>query len=224
MMGIMSRIPDFANIAFENTARVEPAGGAEPWLTPEGILVKPGYSEADLVGIDFLETWPGIAPYLRGPYPTMYVNQPWTIRQYAGFSTAEDSNAFYRRNLAAGQKGLSVAFDLATHRGYDSDHPRVQGDVRMAGVAIDSILDMRQLFDGIDLSAVSVSMTMNGAVLPILALYVVAAEEQGVPPEKLAGTIQNDILKEFMVRNTYIYPPKPSMRIISDIFAYTSAN
>ena len=153
----------------------------------------------------------------------MYVNQPWTIRQYAGFSTAADSNAFYRRNLAAGQKGLSVAFDLATHRGYDSDHPRVAGDVGMAGVAIDSILDMRQLFDGIDLSGVSVSMTMNGAVLPILALYVVAAEEQGVPPEKLAGTIQNDILKEFMVRNTYIYPPKPSMRIISDIFAYTSA-
>lgn len=153
----------------------------------------------------------------------MYVNQPWTIRQYAGFSTAADSNAFYRRNLAAGQKGLSVAFDLATHRGYDSDHPRVQGDVGMAGVAIDSILDMRQLFDGIDLSTVSVSMTMNGAVLPILALYVVAAEEQGVAPEQLAGTIQNDILKEFMVRNTYIYPPKPSMRIISDIFAYTSA-
>ena len=152
----------------------------------------------------------------------MYVNQPWTIRQYAGFSTAAESNAFYRRNLAAGQKGLSVAFDLATHRGYDSDHPRVQGDVGMAGVAIDSILDMRQLFDGIDLSTVSVSMTMNGAVLPILALYVVAAEEQGVPPEKLAGTIQNDILKEFMVRNTYIYPPKPSMRIISDIFGYTS--
>ena len=159
---------------------------------------------------------------LRGPYPTMYVNQPWTIRQYAGFSTAAESNAFYRRNLAAGQKGLSVAFDLATHRGYDSDHPRVAGDVGMAGVAIDSILDMRQLFDGIDLSTVSVSMTMNGAVLPILALYVVAAEEQGVPPEKLAGTIQNDILKEFMVRNTYIYPPKPSMRIISDIFGYTS--
>src|SRR6476619_7024680 len=222
MMGTMSRIPNFANIAFENTARARPAGNAEPWLTPEGILVKTGYSESDLQGIDFLETWPGIAPYLRGPYPTMYVNQPWTVRQYAGFSTAEDSNAFYRRNLAAGQKGLSVAFDLATHRGYDSDHPRVAGDVGMAGVAIDSILDMRQLFDGIDLSTVSVSMTMNGAVLPILALYVVAAEEQGVPPEKLSGTIQNDILKEFMVRNTYIYPPKPSMRIISDIFGYTS--
>ena len=170
-----------------------------------------------------LNSFPGEPPFVRGPYPTMYVNQPWTIRQYAGFSTAAESNAFYRRNLAAGQKGLSVAFDLATHRGYDSDHPRVQGDVGMAGVAIDSILDMRQLFDGIDLSTVSVSMTMNGAVLPILALYVVAAEEQGVPPEKLAGTIQNDILKEFMVRNTYIYPPKPSMRIISDIFAYTSA-
>src|ERR1700709_774708 len=219
----MSRIPDFANIAFEPTARANPAGGGEPWLTPEGIPVNPRYGEADLQGIDFLETWPGIAPFLRGPYPTMYATNPWTLRQYAGFSTAADSNAFYRRNLAAGQMGLSIAFDLATHRGYDSDHPRVQGDVGMAGVAIDSILDMRQLFDGIDLSPVSVSMTMNGAVLPILALYVVAAEEQGVPPEKLAGTIQNDILKEFMVRNTYIYPPKPSMRIISDIFAYSSA-
>jgi methylmalonyl-CoA mutase len=189
--------------------------------------VKPVYIAADrdaAVAAGYpLDSFPGAVPYIRGPYPTMYVNQPWTIRQYAGFSTAADSNAFYRRNLAAGQKGLSVAFDLATHRGYDSDHPRVQGDVGMAGVAIDSILDMRQLFDGIDLSAVSVSMTMNGAVLPVLALYVVAAEEQGVPPEKLAGTIQNDILKEFMVRNTYIYPPKPSMRIISDIFGYTSA-
>ncbi len=163
-----------------------------------------------------------MAPYLRGPYPTMYVNQPWTIRQYAGFSTAEESNAFYRRNLSAGQKGLSVAFDLPTHRGYDSDHPRVTGDVGMAGVAIDSIYDMRQLFDGIPLDRMTVSMTMNGAVLPVLALYIVAAEEQGVPPEKLAGTIQNDILKEFMVRNTYIYPPKPSMRVISDIFAFTS--
>jgi len=197
------------------------------WQTPEGITVKPVYIGADRDGAVAagypLNSFPGEPPFVRGPYPTMYVNQPWTIRQYAGFSTAADSNAFYRRNLAAGQKGLSVAFDLATHRGYDSDHPRVQGDVGMAGVAIDSILDMRQLFDGIDLSAVSVSMTMNGAVLPILALYVVAAEEQGVPPEKLAGTIQNDILKEFMVRNTYIYPPKPSMRIISDIFAYTSA-
>ncbi|MCV7201662.1 methylmalonyl-CoA mutase [Mycolicibacterium peregrinum] len=197
------------------------------WATPEGIDVKPVYIAADrdeAVAAGYpLDTFPGAPPFVRGPYPTMYVNQPWTIRQYAGFSTAAESNAFYRRNLAAGQKGLSVAFDLATHRGYDSDHPRVQGDVGMAGVAIDSILDMRQLFDGIDLSTVSVSMTMNGAVLPILALYVVAAEEQGVPPEKLAGTIQNDILKEFMVRNTYIYPPAPSMRIISDIFAFTSA-
>jgi len=196
------------------------------WATPEGIDVKPVYIAHDRDGVVDagypLDSFPGAPPFVRGPYPTMYVNQPWTIRQYAGFSTAAESNAFYRRNLAAGQKGLSVAFDLATHRGYDSDHPRVQGDVGMAGVAIDSILDMRQLFDGIDLSTVSVSMTMNGAVLPILALYVVAAEEQGVPPEKLAGTIQNDILKEFMVRNTYIYPPKPSMRVISDIFGYTS--
>jgi methylmalonyl-CoA mutase len=197
------------------------------WITPEGIDVKPVYIAADRDAAAAqgypVHSFPGEPPFIRGPYPTMYVNQPWTIRQYAGFSTAAESNAFYRRNLAAGQKGLSVAFDLATHRGYDSDHPRVAGDVGMAGVAIDSILDMRQLFDGIDLSAVSVSMTMNGAVLPILALYVVAAEEQGVPPEKLAGTIQNDILKEFMVRNTYIYPPTPSMRIISDIFGYTSA-
>jgi methylmalonyl-CoA mutase len=197
------------------------------WHTPESIVVKPLFTGADrdeAVAAGYpLDSFPGEPPFIRGPYPTMYVNQPWTIRQYAGFSTAADSNAFYRRNLAAGQKGLSVAFDLATHRGYDSDHPRVQGDVGMAGVAIDSILDMRELFDGIDLASVSVSMTMNGAVLPILALYVVAAEEQGVPPEKLAGTIQNDILKEFMVRNTYIYPPTPSMRIISDIFAYTSA-
>jgi methylmalonyl-CoA mutase len=196
------------------------------WSTPEGIDVRSVYVGADrdaVVAEGYpLDTFPGEPPFIRGPYPTMYVNQPWTIRQYAGFSTAAESNAFYRRNLAAGQKGLSVAFDLATHRGYDSDHPRVGGDVGMAGVAIDSILDMRQLFDGIDLSAVSVSMTMNGAVLPILALYVAAAEEQGVPPEKLAGTIQNDILKEFMVRNTYIYPPKASMRIISDIFGYTS--
>ncbi|HVW42371.1 MAG TPA: methylmalonyl-CoA mutase [Amycolatopsis sp.] len=192
------------------------------WETPEGIGVKPVYSSEDLSDVDFLNTYPGIAPFLRGPYPTMYVNQPWTIRQYAGFSTADESNAFYRRNLAAGQKGLSVAFDLATHRGYDSDHPRVSGDVGMAGVAIDSIYDMRQLFDGIPLDKMSVSMTMNGAVLPVLALYIVAAEEQGVQPEQLAGTIQNDILKEFMVRNTYIYPPQPSMRIISDIFGYTS--
>src|SRR5499425_1056348 len=222
MLDTMTRIPNFADVAFSAVAPPAPAGKAEPWLTPEGIAVKSAYSEADVSGIDFLDTYPGIAPYLRGPYPTMYVNQPWTVRQYAGFSTAEDSNAFYRRNLAAGQKGLSVAFDLATHRGYDSDHPRVGGDVGMAGVAIDSIHDMRTLFSGIPLDQMSVSMTMNGAVLPILALFVVAAEEQGVPPEKLSGTIQNDILKEFMVRNTYIYPPAPSMRIISDIFAYTS--
>ena len=197
------------------------------WSTPEGIDVKSVYIKADRddAAADGypVDSLPGLAPFIRGPYPTMYVNQPWTIRQYAGFSTAADSNAFYRRNLAAGQKGLSVAFDLATHRGYDSDHPRVQGDVGMAGVAIDSIYDMRELFDHIPLDQVSVSMTMNGAVLPILALYIVAAEEQGVAPEQLAGTIQNDILKEFMVRNTYIYPPKPSMRIISDIFAFTSA-
>ena len=192
------------------------------WDTPEGIPVRPLYTAADRDGLDFLGGLPGIAPFGRGPYPTMYVNQPWTIRQYAGFSTAEASNAFYRRNLAAGQKGLSVAFDLATHRGYDSDHPRVSGDVGMAGVAIDSILDMRQLFDGIPLDEMSVSMTMNGAVLPVLALYIVAAEEQGVAQRQLAGTIQNDILKEFMVRNTYIYPPAPSMRIISDIFGHTS--
>lgn len=198
------------------------AADALEWETPEGIAVKPLYTPADRAGLDFVHGLPGIPPYLRGPYPTMYVNQPWTIRQYAGFSTAQESNAFYRRNLAAGQKGLSVAFDLATHRGYDSDHPRVAGDVGMAGVAIDSIYDMRQLFDGIPLDRMSVSMTMNGAVLPVLALYIVAAEEQGVAPEKLSGTIQNDILKEFMVRNTYIYPPRPSMRIISDIFAFTS--
>ncbi len=198
------------------------AAVAPGWLTPEGIAVKPVYGPPDLAGLDFLDTYPGIAPFLRGPYPTMYVNQPWTVRQYAGFSTAEDSNAFYRRNLAAGQKGLSIAFDLATHRGYDSDHPRVAGDVGMAGVAIDSIYDMRTLFSGIPLDRMSVSMTMNGAVLPVLALYIVAAEEQGVSQDKLSGTIQNDILKEFMVRNTYIYPPKDSMRIISDIFAYTS--
>jgi len=219
----MSQIPNFAKVDFaESTA---PAGKATagPWTTPEGIDVKPIYSEHDLAGLDFLNTFPGKPPFLRGPYPAMYAGQPWTIRQYAGFSTAEDSNAFYRRNLAAGQKGLSIAFDLATHRGYDSDHPRVSGDVGMAGVAIDSIYDMRTLFSGIPLDQMSVSMTMNGAVLPILALYIVAAEEQGVPHEKLSGTIQNDILKEFMVRNTYIYPPGPSLRIISDIFAFTSA-
>ncbi len=225
-----SAIPDFADVGLGTGGHAtgeewRAAAGPDAervWETPEGIGVKPLYTGADLAGLDFLATYPGAAPYLRGPYPTMYVNQPWTIRQYAGFSTAEESNAFYRRNLAAGQKGLSVAFDLPTHRGYDSDHPRVTGDVGMAGVAIDSIYDMRQLFDGIPLDRMSVSMTMNGAVLPVLALYIVAAEEQGVPPEKLAGTIQNDILKEFMVRNTYIYPPKPSMRIISDIFSYTS--
>jgi methylmalonyl-CoA mutase len=219
----MSRIPDFTRIELGNATGQQPKGAGEDWLTPEGIAVKRVYTAADTAGLDFLDGFPGIAPYLRGPYPTMYVTQPWTIRQYAGFSTAEDSNAFYRRNIAAGQKGLSVAFDLATHRGYDSDHPRVKGDVGMAGVAIDSILDMRMLFAGIPLAEMTVSMTMNGAVLPVLALFIVAGEEQGVAPEKLAGTIQNDILKEFMVRNTYIYPPEPSMRIISDIFAYTSA-
>ena len=220
----MSQVPDFTAIDFAPVAVAPPPAGGEPWMTPEGIPVKGAYTAADREGIDFLDTYPGLPPYVRGPYPTMYVNQPWTIRQYAGFSTAEDSNAFYRRNLAAGQKGLSVAFDLATHRGYDSDHPRVSGDVGMAGVAIDSIYDMRTLFGGIPLDQMSVSMTMNGAVLPVMALYIVAAEEQGVAPAKLSGTIQNDILKEFMVRNTYIYPPLPSMRIIGDIFAYTSAH
>ena len=219
----MSQLPDFTKIDFADTAQPAGARDSEPWMTPEGIAVKPVYSEEDLAGLDFLNTYPGRPPYLRGPYPAMYAAQPWTIRQYAGFSTAEDSNAFYRRNLAAGQKGLSIAFDLATHRGYDSDHPRVSGDVGMAGVAIDSIYDMRTLFSGIPLDQMSVSMTMNGAVLPVLALYIVAAEEQGVPHQKLSGTIQNDILKEFMVRNTYIYPPGPSLRIISDIFAFTSA-
>jgi methylmalonyl-CoA mutase len=228
----MSAIPDFTTISLDGDTNVAPDRGTaaldalsddeRAWRTPEGIDVKPFYTADDTEGLDFLDGWPGIAPYVRGPYPTMYATRPWTIRQYAGFSTAEESNAFYRRNLAAGQKGLSVAFDLATHRGYDSDHPRVAGDVGMAGVAIDSILDMRQLFDGIPLDEMSVSMTMNGAVLPVLALYIVAAEEQGVDRAKLSGTIQNDILKEFMVRNTYIYPPTPSMRIISDIFAYTS--
>ena len=218
----MSRIPNFATVDFAD-ARVSADAKADAWLTPEGIPVQPVYGESDVAGLDFLDTYPGKPPYLRGPYPAMYAAQPWTIRQYAGFSTAEDSNAFYRRNLAAGQKGLSIAFDLATHRGYDSDHPRVAGDVGMAGVAIDSIYDMRTLFSGIPLDQMSVSMTMNGAVLPVLALYIVAAEEQGVPHAKLSGTIQNDILKEFMVRNTYIYPPGPSLRIISDIFAYTSA-
>ena len=234
----MTQIPDFATIdlnlhdgpapsaaTWEQNFAEQTGASADTfiWNTPEGIDVKCLYTPADLEGdMEHMESFPGFAPFLRGPYPTMYTNQPWTVRQYAGFSTAEDSNAFYRRNLAAGQKGLSVAFDLATHRGYDSDHERVSGDVGMAGVAIDSIYDMRTLFDGIPLDQMSVSMTMNGAVLPILALYVVEAEEQGVTPEKLAGTIQNDILKEFMVRNTYIYPPKPSMRIIGDIFEFTS--
>src|ERR1700719_3849280 len=217
----MSQIADFTTLDFADAAAAA-AAPAKPWLTPEGIAVKGSYAAADLAGLNDLDGYPGIAPFLRGPYPTMYVTQPWTIRQYAGFSTAEDSNAFYRRNLSAGQKGLSIAFDLATHRGYDSDPPRVAGDVGMAGVAIDSIYDMRTLFAGIPLDQMSVSMTMNGAVLPVLALYIAAAEEQGVPPEKLSGTIQNDILKEFMVRNTYIYPPVHSMRIISDIFTYTS--
>jgi methylmalonyl-CoA mutase len=223
-------IPDFRGVGLTGSGRPDIASktGESMWESPEGIPIAPIYTAADLEALEAAgeydpRTYPGIAPYVRGPYPTMYVTRPWTIRQYAGFSTAEESNAFYRRNLAAGQKGLSVAFDLATHRGYDSDHPRVAGDVGMAGVAIDSIADMRILFDGIPLDRMSVSMTMNGAVLPILALYIVAAEEQGVKPEQLSGTIQNDILKEFMVRNTYIYPPGPSMRIISDIFAYTSA-
>ncbi len=219
----MTQLPDFTKVAFAIAEAPAPVP-AGTWRTPEGIDVKAAYSARDTAGLDHIASYPGIAPYLRGPYPTMYVTQPWTIRQYAGFSTAEDSNAFYRRNIAAGQRGLSVAFDLATHRGYDSDHPRVKGDVGMAGVAIDSIYDMRTLFDGIDLSKMSVSMTMNGAVLPVLALFIVAGEEQGVRPAGLSGTIQNDILKEFMVRNTYIYPPSPSMRIISDIFAYTAEN
>ena len=221
----MTKFPDFttAELGAPHAKSAVPTLG-KPWHTPEGIDVKTAFTAEDTKGLDYLDDYPGLAPFGRGPYPTMYTNQPWTVRQYAGFSTAEDSNAFYRRNLAAGQKGLSVAFDLATHRGYDSDHVRVSGDVGMAGVAIDSIYDMRTLFSGIPLDKMSVSMTMNGAVLPILALYIAAAEEQGVTPDKLAGTIQNDILKEFMVRNTYIYPPKPSMRIISDIFAYTSQN
>ena len=221
---VMTRIPSFADVKFEesNATAVTAPDAAAAWQTPESIAVKSVYGAGDIARLDFLDGFPGIAPYLRGPYPTMYVQRPWTIRQYSGFSTAEDSNAFYRRNLAAGQQGVSIAFDLATHRGYDSDHTRVTGDVGMAGVAIDSIYDMRTLFDHIPLDQVSVSMTMNGAVLPVLALFIVAGEEQGMPPEQLSGTIQNDILKEFMVRNTYIYPPAPSMRIVSDIFAYTS--
>jgi methylmalonyl-CoA mutase len=217
----VSKFPDFATLPFD-ALPAQPLQSGEPWKTPEGIAVRPAYGPADTANLDTLNGYPGLAPFLRGPYPTMYLTNPWTIRQYAGFSTAEDSNAFYRRNLAAGQMGLSIAFDLATHRGYDSDHPRVKGDVGMAGVAIDSIYDMRTLFDGIPLDKMSVSMTMNGAVLPILALYIVAGEEQGVDHAKLSGTIQNDILKEFLTRNTYIYPPTPSMRIVSDIFAYTA--
>ena len=213
--------PDFSKVALDLGATGTGPDRAA-WTTPEGLTVETAYGPDALDGLDFIYGLPGFAPFVRGPYPTMYAGAPWTIRQYAGFSTAEESNAFYRRNLAAGQKGLSVAFDLATHRGYDSDHPRVKGDVGMAGVAIDSILDMRTLFDGIPLDQMSVSMTMNGAVLPILALYVVAGEEQGVDHAKLTGTIQNDILKEFMVRNTYIYPPAPSMRIIADIFEWTA--
>lgn len=216
-------LPDFIHVPWRAPTAGTPGKSGDTWQTPEGIAVKNMYGEADLAGLDFLAGWPGLAPYVRGPYPAMYLDQPWTIRQYAGFSTAEQSNAFYRRNLAGGQKGLSVAFDLPTHRGYDSDDPRIAGDVGMAGVAVDSIYDMRTLFDGIPLASTSVSMTMNGAVLPILALYIVAAEEQGVPPADLAGTIQNDILKEFMVRNTYIYPPAPSMRIVADIVAYATA-
>ncbi len=215
--------PDFTKIDLGSpSAAAAPLSKADAWMSPEEIAIAPSYSAADTEGLDFIEAKPGLAPFHRGPYPTMFTQRPWTIRQYASFSTAADSNAFYRRNLAAGQKGLSVAFDLAPHRGYDSDNPRVIGDVGMAGVAIDSILDMRQLFDGIPLDQMSVSMTMNGAVLPVMALYITAAEEQGVSHAKLSGTIQNDILKEFMVRNTYIYPPAPSIRIISDIFAYTA--
>ncbi|MBC3541300.1 methylmalonyl-CoA mutase [Rufibacter sediminis] len=217
--------PDFTKIPFTFSgpfSEKKPKTTPKPWKTAERLPLQNFYTKEDTAAFEHLEFAAGLPPYLRGPYSTMYVKNPWTIRQYAGFSTAEASNAFYRRNLAAGQKGLSVAFDLATHRGYDSDHPRVVGDVGKAGVAIDSILDMKILFDQIPLDQMSVSMTMNGAVLPILAFYIVAAEEQGVKPEQLSGTIQNDILKEFMVRNTYIYPPEPSMKIIADIFAYTS--
>jgi methylmalonyl-CoA mutase len=220
----MSQIPDFSKVPFAAPSKSIDAGALQTWTTPEGIEVNSLYGPNDRNGLDLASEWPGLPPFLRGPYPTMYLTQPWTVRQYAGFSTAEESNAFYRANLAGGQKGLSVAFDLATHRGYDSDHPRVAGDVGMAGVAIDSIYDMRTLFSGIPLDSMSVSMTMNGAVLPVMALFIVAAEEQGVPMASLSGTIQNDILKEFMVRNTYIYPPAASMRIVADIFAFTAAN
>ena len=218
-----SRIPDLRTVALWSGEAGGPAPEeGEAFTTAEGITIRRNYTPADREGLRFIDSLPGFPPFLRGPYPTMYTTQPWTIRQYAGFSTAEESNAFYKRNLAQGQRGLSIAFDLPTHRGYDSDHPRVVADVGMAGVAIDSILDMRILFDGIPLDRISVSMTMNGAVLPVLALFVVAGEEQGVPPEKLSGTIQNDILKEFMVRNTYIFPPEPSLRIVGDIFSWTS--
>jgi methylmalonyl-CoA mutase len=220
----MSQIPDFSSVPFAVPSNPIDAGAIRTWTTPEGIEVKSYYGPADRNGLGLSRHWPGLPPYLRGPYPTMYLTQPWTVRQYAGFSTAEESNAFYRANLAGGQKGLSIAFDLATHRGYDSDHPRVAGDVGMAGVAIDSIYDMRTLFAGIPLDSISVSMTMNGAVLPVMALFIVAAEEQGVSMAALSGTIQNDILKEFMVRNTYIYPPAASMRIVADIFAFTASN
>jgi methylmalonyl-CoA mutase len=216
--------PDFSKIDYQSAVKQADRQESNEWLSPEHIAVKNFYTREDLAGLEHLEYAAGLPPYLRGPYSTMYVMQPWTIRQYAGFSTAEESNAFYRRNLAAGQRGLSVAFDLATHRGYDSDHERVTGDVGKAGVAIDSVLDIKILFDRIPLDQMSVSMTMNGAVLPIMAFYIVAAEEQGVAPEKLSGTIQNDILKEFMVRNTYIYPPDGSMRIVGDIFRYCAAH
>ncbi len=231
----MTKVPNFSKIELDQTTGMsgkemdQPASldveqrNGQSWETAEKISINDYYTHKDTENLDFLNGWPGLAPFLRGPHATMYKTRPWTIRQYGGFSTAEESNAFYRRNLEDGQRGISVAFDLATHRGYDSDHPRVSGDVGMAGVAIDSILDMQKLFDGIPLDKMSVSMTMNGAVLPIMALYIVAAEEQGVPAKALTGTIQNDILKEFMVRNTYIYPPEPSMRIISDIFSYTSS-
>ncbi|NTV97749.1 MAG: methylmalonyl-CoA mutase, partial [Chlorobiaceae bacterium] len=215
--------PDFSSIDISSPAALkERSEKPSSWTTPEGIGIQSRYREEEIAGAHHLNFAPGFAPYIGGPYTTMYTTRPWTIRQYAGFSTAEDSNRFYRQNLAAGQKGLSVAFDLPTHRGYDSDHPRVIGDVGKAGVAIDSVEDMKILFDQIPLGDISVSMTMNGAVLPVMAFYIVAAEEQGVTPDLLSGTIQNDILKEFMVRNTYIYPPAPSMRIIADIFRYTS--
>ncbi|MEP0323134.1 methylmalonyl-CoA mutase [Bauldia litoralis] len=216
------RFPDFAEIPWRAPDASYTVSDGDDWTTPEGIPVKPLYDAEDAAGLDFVDGWPGLPPYLRGPYPTMYVERPWTIRQYAGFSTAAESNAFYRRNLAGGQRGLSVAFDLPTHRGYDSDDPRIAADVGMAGVAIDSILDMQALFDGIPLDRMSVSMTMNGAVLPVMALYIVAAEEQGAAQRDLTGTIQNDILKEFMVRNTFIYPPLPSMRLVADVMAYTA--